>query len=176
MVYCPRPERSGGYRPGLAKLDRVRGGIAENFAPLDDEEDARRQLKQLRQTGRVAGYTAKFNELTYWIPGLTDRDKFSADHLGLIPRLQAEVGLRLEGDAERTVDRATAVATRAEEYLKLKYSGKEGEPKKPQKPKGAVNVAQSNKEGTTGDQTQVNAVDKKNSRKKRDPRRRYRQG
>ena len=87
------------------------GALRKNFAPLDDEEDARRQLKELRQTGSVAGYTAKFNELTYRIPGLTDRDKFSAYHLGLIPRLQAEVGLRLEGDSERTVDRATAVAT-----------------------------------------------------------------
>ena len=109
-------------------------------------------MKELRQTGRVAGYTTKFNELIYRIPGLTNKDKFSAYHLGLIPRLQAEVGLRLEGDSERTVDRATAVAMRAEEYLKLKYSGKEGEPKKPQKPKGAVNVVQNNKEGATSDQ------------------------
>ena len=38
------------------------GALRKNFAPLDDEEDTRRQLKELRQTGRVAGYTAKFNE------------------------------------------------------------------------------------------------------------------
>ena len=146
------------------------GALRKNFAPLDDDEDARHQLKELRQTGRVAGYTAKFNELTYRIPGLTDRDKFSAYHLGLIPRLQAEVSLRLDGDAERTVDRATTVATRAEEYLKLKYIGKEGENKKPQKPKGAVNVVQENKEVTSGDTAQVNAVDKKPPKKRENQR------
>ena len=50
--------------------------------------------------------------------------------LGLVPRLQAEVGLCLEGDAQRSVERATAVAQRAEEYLKLKYSKDDGHKKK----------------------------------------------
>ena len=107
------------------------GALRKNFAPLDDEEDARHQLKELCQTGRVAGYTAKFNELTYQIPGLTDHDKFSAYYLGLIPRLQVEISLRLEGDSERSVEWAIGVATQAEEYLKIKYSGKEGENNKP---------------------------------------------
>ena len=149
--------------------------LRKTFAPLDNEEDAHRQLKELHQTGRVARYTRKFNELTYRTPGLTDKDKFSAYHLGLIPRLQAEVGLRLEGDSERTVERATAVATRAEDYLKIKYSGKEEETKKPQKPKGAVNVVQENKEGATGDTAQVNVVHKK-PQKKHDNRKKNRQG
>ena len=142
------------------------GALRRTFAPLDDEEDARRQLKELRQTGRVAGYTAKFNELCYRIPGLTEKDKFSAYHLGLVPKLQAEVGLRLEGDTQRTVDRATTVATRAEEYLKLHYSKKDGDGKKtgPQKQKGAVNVVTADAANDAG---QVNALSSKKKDKKK---------
>ena len=150
--------------------------LRHTFAPLDDEEDARRQLKELRQTGKVAGYTAKFNELCYRIPGLTEKDRFSAYHLGLVPKLQAEVGLRLEGDGERTGERATIVATRAKEYLKLKYGGKEGETKKwnkPQKPKGTVNVVTQKEESAEGG-AQVNAVDKKG--RKRNQRGKNRRG
>ena len=43
------------------------------------------------------------------------------------------------------------MVTQMEEYLKIKYGRKEGNKKTPQKPKGAVNVVQDNKEGTTGD-------------------------
>ena len=92
------------------------------------------------------------------------------------PKLQAEVGLRLEGDAERTVERATTVATRAKEYLKLKYGGKEGETKKwnkPQKPKGTVNVVTQKEESAEGG-AQVNAVDKKG--RKRNQRGKNRRG
>ena len=109
----------------------------------------------------MAGYTAQFNELTYPILGLTNKDKFSAYHLGLILCLQPEVSLSLEEDSERSVERATVVAMQVEEYLKIKYSGKEGENKKPQKLKGAVNVVQDNKEGATGDTAQVNVMEKK---------------
>ena len=63
----------------------------------------------------------------------------------------------------------------AEEYLKIKYSGKEVDKKNPQKSKGAVNVVQNQKEEVTEDNAQVNVVDKK-SRKKRDNRQKYRQG
>ena len=91
------------------------------FSPHDEEEAARRDLKELRQLGRVSGYTAHFHELCYRIPGMSEKDKFSAYFLGLVPRLQPEVGLRLDTEDLRTVERATQVAQRAEEYLKVKY-------------------------------------------------------
>ncbi len=69
---------------------------------------------------------------------------------------------------ERTVDRATTVATRAEEYLKLQYGKKEGDkktgPQKTQKQKGAVHVV--TKEEAT-DAGQVNAVISKKKDKKK---------
>ena len=116
------------------------------FSPHDEEEAARRDLKELRQLGRVSGYTARFHELCCRIPGMSEKDKFSAYFLGLVPRLQSEVGLRLDTEDLRTVERATQVAQRAEEYLKLKYpkdDKKKNEADKTKKNAGAVhNVEQ----------------------------------
>lgn len=95
---------------------------------------------------------------------MSEKDKFSAYFLGLIPRLQAEVGLRLEGDTQRSLRRATEVAQRAEEYLKIKYPNVEDRRKNeagfqkknnPQKPQGRGNV---NALENAGESSQVNAV------------------
>ena len=144
------------------------------FAPLDEEEDARRQLKELKQMGRVAGYTAKFNELFYKVPNMTEKDKFSMYFLGLVPRLQAEVGLRLERDAQRSVERVTAVAQRAEEYLKLKYTKDNGHKKKTDGDKKGRKQTPGGRQGgnvvnvePADDTSQVNATTSKKTEKKR---------
>ena len=46
------------------------------FSLHDEEEVARRDLKELRQLSRVSGYTARFHELCYRIPGMSEKDRF----------------------------------------------------------------------------------------------------
>ena len=73
--------------------------------------------------------------------------------------------MRLDTEDVRTVERATQVAQRAEEYLKLKYpkdDKKKNEADKTKKNVGAVhNVEQTETAGGA----QVNAVDKKKTKK-----------
>ena len=45
--------------------------FVKTFAPHDEEEAARRDLKELRQLGRVTGYTTRFHELCYNVPSVT---------------------------------------------------------------------------------------------------------
>ena len=160
-----------GQRTPWLSWEQYSQDLIKTFAPLDEEEDARRQLKELKQTGRVSGYTAKFNELCYKVPDMTEKDKFSMYFLGLVPRLQGEVGLRLEDNTQRTVDNATKVAQRAEEYLKIKYTKDEGQKKKNDADKKGKKWTPGGKQGghvatveTTENAPQVNAVTSKNKR------------
>ena len=160
-----------GQRTPWLSWEQYSQDLIKTFAPLDEEEDARRQLKELKQTGRVSGYTAKFNELCYKVPDMTEKDKFSMYFLGLVPRLQGEVGLRLEDNTQRTVDNATKVAQCAEEYLKIKYTKDEGQKKKNDADKKGKKWTPGGKQGgyvatveTAENAPQVNTVTSKNKR------------
>ena len=69
----------------------------QQFEPVTKVEEARKQLRALRQAGRVAGYVQKFQELQYRLPGMTDEEAFHTFLSGLQPHLQEHVGAHVQG-------------------------------------------------------------------------------
>ena len=57
--------------------------MVQRFEPVTKIEEAHKQLRALRQTGRVAGYVQKFQELQYRLLGMTDEEAFHAIIFGL---------------------------------------------------------------------------------------------
>ena len=127
-----------GRRPVFRTWAQFRDAMVQRFEPVTEVEEVRKQLRALRQTGRVAGYVQKFQELQYRLPGMTDEEAFHAFISGLQPHLQEHVGAHVQGDLEAAI----AMAQRLEVYRGgdgAKTSGKG--PKKFKKPEKG-NVAQ----------------------------------
>ena len=58
------------------------------FESITENEQARQELRELRQTGRVDGYIAKFQELKNRLPTMMDEEAFSVYLTGLNPHLR----------------------------------------------------------------------------------------
>ena len=74
---------SEGCRPVFRTWAQFRDAMVQRFEPVTEVEEAQKQLRALRQTGRVAGYVQKFQELKYRLPGMTDEEAFHAFLSGL---------------------------------------------------------------------------------------------
>ena len=57
--------------------------MVQQFEPVTEVEEARKQLQALRQTGRVVGYVQKFQELQYRLLRMTDEELFHTFLFGL---------------------------------------------------------------------------------------------
>ena len=68
------------------------------FEPVTATEESRRQLQNLRQTGRVCAYVQRFRELQYRLPGMSEEEAFSTFLAGLAPHIQEQVGAHIQGD------------------------------------------------------------------------------
>ena len=90
-------EISEGRRPVFRTWAQFRDAMVQRFEPVTEVEEARKQLRALRQTGRVAGYVQKFQELQYQLPGMTNEEAFHAFLSGLQPHLQEHVGAHVQG-------------------------------------------------------------------------------
>ena len=66
--------------------------MIHRFEPVTETEEARKQLRALRQTGRVSGYIQKFQELQYRLPNMMAEEAFHAFLFGLAPHLQEHAG------------------------------------------------------------------------------------
>ena len=77
--------------------------MVQQFKPVTEVKEVRKQLKALRQTGQIAGYIQKFQELQYKLPGMTDKEAFHAFLFGLQPHLQEHVGAHIQGDLDTTI-------------------------------------------------------------------------
>ena len=86
--------------------------MIHRFEPVTEIEEAQKQLRALRQTGRVGGYIQKFQELQYRLPNMSTEEAFHAFLSGLTPHLQEHVGAPAQGDLEV----AMAMAQRLEVY------------------------------------------------------------
>ena len=58
-----------GQRPRFVDWDDFQAAMIAAFEPVTETEEARKQLRALRQTGKVANYIQKFQELEYRLPG-----------------------------------------------------------------------------------------------------------
>ena len=79
---------------------------------MKETEEARKQLRALRHTGRVSGYIQKFQELQYRLPNIKAEEAFHAFLSGLASHLQEHVGAHVQGDPEA----AMAMAQHLEVY------------------------------------------------------------
>ena len=82
------------------------------FEPVTELEEARKALRALKQTGKVATYIQKFQELQCRLPGMNAEEAFSTFMSGLTPHLQEHVGAHVQGDLEA----AKRMALRMEMY------------------------------------------------------------
>lgn len=82
------------------------------FKPITELEEAQKELRALRRTGKVATYIQKFQELQCRLPGMMAEEAFSTFMSGLTPHLQEHVGAHIRGDLEA----AKQMALRMEMY------------------------------------------------------------
>ena len=81
-----------GQRQAFVDWDGFKAEMIAAFEPVTETEEARKQLRALRQTGRVTAYIAKFQELQCRLSGMNAEEAFSAFLSGLSPHLQEHVG------------------------------------------------------------------------------------
>ena len=74
-----------------------------HFESSTENEEVQRELRELRQTRRVAGYTAKFQELKGRLPTMTDEESFSVYLAGLKPHLREQVGAHVQVNLEESI-------------------------------------------------------------------------
>ena len=99
-------------RPRFLDWADFSAAIIAAFEPVTELEEARKALRALRQTGKVATYIQKFQELQCRLPGMTEEEAFSTFMSGLTPHLQEHVGAHVHGDLEA----AKRMALRMEMY------------------------------------------------------------
>ena len=63
MVNAALQDVAEGHRPVFHTWAQFRDAIMQQFKPVTKVEEARKQLKALRETGRVIGYVQKFQEV-----------------------------------------------------------------------------------------------------------------
>ena len=93
---------------------------------MTEIEEAQKQLRALRQTGRVSGYIQKFQELQYRLPNMTAEEAFHTFLSGLAPHLQEHMGAHMQRDLEVVM----AMAQRLEVYRGVGDRAKVGGEKK----------------------------------------------
>ena len=93
MLQAPRSvpmlqDVDAGCREAFLTWENFTQAMIQQFEPIGEVEEARKQLRALRQTGRVGGYIQKFYELQYCLPNLSTKDAFHAFFFGFTPHLQ----------------------------------------------------------------------------------------
>ena len=94
---------SEGHKPVFCMWAQFRDAMVQQCKPVTKVEEVHKQLRALRQTGRVASYVQKFQELQYWLLGMTDEEAFHAFLCGLQPHLQEHVAAHVQGDLEAAI-------------------------------------------------------------------------
>ena len=101
-----------GQRPRYIDWGDFTAAMIAHFEPVTELEEARKALRALKQTGKVATYIQKFQELQCRLPGMNAEEAFSTFMSGLTPHLQEHVGAHVQGDLEA----AKRMALRMEMY------------------------------------------------------------
>ena len=144
--------------------DDLKADMIASFEPVTSEEQARKQLRSLTQTGRVSGYVTRFRELQYKLPEMTRGEAFSAFLAGLQPQVRQHVGAHVRDDLEEAITMALRLDLfRATDGEKGKGKERLGHPKP--KKTGVHNIETTTADGSSGGQ--VNAVDQKTKKTRR---------
>ena len=76
-----------GCMPVFCTWAQFKEAMVHQFELVTEVEEAQKQLRALRQTGRVVGYVQKFQELQHRLPKMIDEKVFHAFISGLQPHL-----------------------------------------------------------------------------------------
>ena len=79
------------------------------FEPATVVEEARQQILNLRQTGRVNGYVQWFRELLYKVPMMTEEESYTLFLRGLKADVQTSVGVNVPARLEAAMTWAQRV-------------------------------------------------------------------
>ena len=107
-----------GARRDWRSWAQFRQEMTTAFEPMTETETARRQIIELRQTGRVSGYIQRFRTLRYKIPSMTEEEAHSLFLRGLDAGLQQQVGVHAQ-----SLQEAMELAERADLYSKQAAKG-----------------------------------------------------
>ena len=113
------------------------------FEPTTDAELARQMLEGFKQTGRVAGYVARFRKLSGVIWDMSASEHYRAFMRGLKPHIRQYVGPNVRGDLDAAILMAEQFDLYASQDSSTQGKGKtqtgQGKGQQKQK-KGAINV------------------------------------
>ena len=79
------------------------------FQSVTETKEARQELRELRQTRRIADYIAKFQELKSTFPAMMDEEAFSVYLAALNSHLREQLGAHVTGNLEEAI----AIAARS---------------------------------------------------------------
>ena len=79
------------------------------FEPATVMEEARQQILNLHQTGRVTGCMQRFYELLYKIPVMTEEELYTLFVRGLKPEVKTSVGVNVPAGLEDAINCAQHV-------------------------------------------------------------------
>lgn len=114
-----------GQRANWANWQEFRRELITTFAPQTDEEQARKSLKTLKQTGSVQNYLQRFRELQFRIPTMSETDIFSAFMDGLKADVRKQIGIHVH-----TLQEAQYLASKADLYIYENSGGGQKDAKK----------------------------------------------
>ena len=97
---------AAGRRLVFCTWAQFQDAMVQHFELVTKVEEAQKQLRALRQTGRVAGHVQKIQELQYRLPRMTNDKAFYAFLSGLQPHLWEHVGAHVQGDLEAAITMA----------------------------------------------------------------------
>ena len=152
-------------RPRFLDWADFSAALIAAFEPVTELEEARKALRALRQTGKVATYIQKFQELQCRLPGMTEEEAFSSFMSGLNAHLQEHVGAHVLGDLEA----AKRMALRMEMYRGTAETSRSTQQKsqggqKGHKQKGTVHSVEA--QAQPAGPSQVNAVQSQGQQKR----------
>ena len=128
-----------GRRARFQDWAEFRTAMIAAFKLVMETEEARKQLRAVRQTGQVSAYIQHFQELQCRLSGMNEEEAFSAFLVGLSPHLQEHVAAHVRDDLEA----AKAMAMRMDMFHTGGGDGGGKQRKtKNQKKKGAVQAVE----------------------------------
>ena len=77
--------------------------IITAFSPITEEEQARKLLKGLNQTGNIQNYVQRFRDLSQRIPSMSQADEFAAFMDGLKPAIRQQIAPHVSKLAEAQI-------------------------------------------------------------------------
>ena len=97
------------HRAAWVTWGEFTAAMTRAFEPATVVEEARQQILNLRQTGRVTGYVQRFRELLYKIPGMTEEESYTLFLRGLKADVKTSVGVNVPTGLEAAISWAQRV-------------------------------------------------------------------